>query len=103
MVVINNTKLLKDNIQKNILFYRKRSKMTQKDLASTLGVSAAAVSSWECGNNSPDIDTLLLICNSLGVGLYDMCGMNVENNVIDADENNLLKLYKKLNCEGKKN
>ena len=54
-------KQLKENIQKNLIFYRKKMKKTQKDLAAALGVSAAAISSWECGNNSPDIDTLFMI------------------------------------------
>lgn len=102
MVFISSEKVLKDNIQKNIVFYRKKNKMTQKDLGAVLGISAAAVSSWECGNNSPDIDTLFAICNSLGVGLYDMCGMNTESKVLDSDECILLNSFKLLNFEGKK-
>lgn len=38
-------KQLKENIQKNLIFYRKKMKKTQKDLAAALGVSAAAISS----------------------------------------------------------
>lgn len=100
-MTINNERLLKENIQKNISFYRKRKKKTQKDLASDIGCTAAAISSWECGNNSPDIDTLVMICNALDVGLYEMCGISSDNSGMTADENNLLNIYKSLNDEGK--
>ncbi len=94
-------KLLKENIQKNLIFYRKKAKKTQKDLAAALGVSAAAISSWECGNNSPDIDTLFLICNELKVGLYDMCGVFNEAAPLSEQENKLLNTYRSLNQSGK--
>ena len=94
-MTINNEKLLKENIQKNIAFYRKKQKKTQKDLAAAIGVTAAAVSSWECGNNTPDVDTLFMICKALHVGFYDMCGISADN------ENNLLNTYKILNDAGR--
>lgn len=100
-MTINNERLLKENIQKNISFYRKRMKKTQKDLASDIGCTAAAISSWECGNNSPDIDTLVMICNVLNVGLYEMCGISSDNSGMTADENNLLNTYRLLNSDGR--
>lgn len=101
-MTIQNEKQLKENIQKNLIFYRKKMKKTQKDLAVALGVSAAAISSWECGNNSPDIDTLFLICNELQVGLYDICGLEAENTIMTDDECQLLNTYKSLNQTGRK-
>lgn len=101
-MTIQNEKQLKENIQKNLIFYRKKMKKTQKDLAVALGVSAAAISSWECGNNSPDIDTLFLICNELQVGLYDICGLEAENTIMTDDECKLLNTYKSLNQAGRK-
>lgn len=101
-MTIQNEKQLKENIQKNLIFYRKKMKKTQKDLAVALGVSAAAISSWECGNNSPDIDTLFLICNELQVGLYDICGLEAENTIMTDDECKLLNIYKSLNQTGRK-
>lgn len=101
-MTIQNEKQLKENIQKNLIFYRKKMKKTQKDLAVALGVSAAAISSWECGNNSSDIDTLFLICNELQVGLYDICGLEAENTIMTDDECQLLNTYKSLNQTGRK-
>ena len=100
-MTINNEKLLKENIQKNIAFYRKKQKKTQKDLAAAIGVTAAAVSSWECGKNTPDVDTLFMICKALHVGFYDMCGISADNSPLTDDENNLLNTYKILNDTGR--
>ena len=100
-MTINNEKLLKENIQKNIAFYRKKHKKTQKDLAAAIGVTAAAVSSWECGNNTLDVDTLFMICKALHVGFYDMCGISADNSPLTDDENNLLNTYKILNDAGR--
>lgn len=100
-MTINNEKLLKENIQKNIAFYRKKQKKTQKDLAAAIGVTAAAVSSWECGNNTPDVDTLFMIYKALHVGFYDMCGISADNSPLTDDENNLLNTYKILNDTGR--
>lgn len=100
-MTINNEKLLKENIQKNIAFYRKKQKKTQKDLAAAIGVTAAAVSSWECGNNTPDVDTLFMICKTLHVGFYDMCGISSDNSPLTDDENDLLNTYKILNDTGR--
>ena len=101
-MTINNERLLKENIQKNISFYRKRMKKTQKDLASEIGCTAAAISSWECGNNSPDIDTLVMICNALNVGLYEICGISSDNSGMNTEENKLLNTYRILSEEGRK-
>lgn len=100
-MTINNEKLLKENIQKNIAFYRKKHKKTQKDLAAAIGVTAAAVSSWECGSNTPDVYTLFMICKALHVGFYDMCGISADNSPLTDDENNLLNTYKILNDAGR--
>lgn len=100
-MTINNEKPLKENIQKNIAFYRKKHKKTQKDLAAAIGVTAAAVSSWECGSNTPDVDTLFMICKALHVGFYDMCGISADNSPLTDDENNLLNTYKILNDAGR--
>ncbi len=51
--------------------------LTQNDLASLLGVKQATVSRWCTGQREPNLDTLLLICNTLDesadylIGLHD--------------------------------
>lgn len=63
---------INSDISKNIKKYRKLNSMTQKDLASKVGVSIAAVSNWETGSNSIDIDSLFKVCKALGVSISDM-------------------------------
>lgn len=65
---------IKEEIAKNLLFYRKKAKLTQKELAEKLGVKNTAVSNWESGNNSIDIDTLFLACEIFGITLNDIYG-----------------------------
>lgn len=66
---------VRDEIAKNLLFYRKRAGLTQKELAEKLGVKNTAVSNWESGNNSVDIETLFTACKILGVSVNDMYGI----------------------------
>lgn len=67
---------IKETIAKNLLYYRKKNKITQKELADQLGVKHNAISAWENGVNSIDIDTLFRICKIFGVTVNDMYGMN---------------------------
>lgn len=55
----------------NVRRLRKASGMSQEELAAKLGVSAQAVSKWECGMSYPDIDMLL--------GLADFFGVTVDS------------------------
>lgn len=66
---------VKDTIAKNLLYYRKRNKITQKELAEKLGVKHNAISAWENGVNSIDIDTLFRVCQIFGITVNDMYGI----------------------------
>ena len=59
-------KRVKESIAKNILFYRKKNKLTQKQLAEKIGVQNSAISNWENGTNSIDIETLFKVCKVIG-------------------------------------
>ena len=63
---------IKETVAKNLLYYRKKNKITQKELAEKLGVKHTAISSWENGVNSIDIDTLFQICKIFGITVNDM-------------------------------
>ena len=45
---------------------RKRKRLTQEELASSLYVSRTAVSKWESGKGYPNIESLKLIANFFG-------------------------------------
>lgn len=67
---------IKDTIAKNLLYYRKKNKITQKELAEKLGVKHNAISAWENGVNSIDIDTLFRVCQIFGITVNDMYGIS---------------------------
>lgn len=93
---------VKDEIAKNLLYYRKRAGLTQKQLAEKLGVKNTAVSNWESGNNSIDIDTLFAACAVFGVTINDMYGQSyAPSQSLSDDELRLLSMYRELNSQGK--
>lgn len=101
-MTIQSEKRLKENIQKNIIFYRKMRKITQKQLADFLEIGVSTVSGWERGAYTPDIDTLFMICNFLEVTLNDMCGIFKDNDQLSQEEGTLLNIYRSLNAQGQK-
>lgn len=100
-MTIQNEKKIKENIQKNLIFYRKMRKVTQKELAEGINTAATTISGWERGASTPDIDTLFLICNFLNVTLNDMCGVFKDNGQLSEEEGKLLNTYRSLNQIGK--
>ena len=83
---------IKETIAKNLQYYRKKNQITQKELAEQLGVKHNAISSWENGVNSIDIDTLFRVCKIFGITVNDMYEMDTDNHVstlaahFDGDE-----------------
>lgn len=70
---------IREEIAKNILYYRKRSGLLQRELADLVDVHPTAVSNWETGKNSIDIETLVKVCKALNVKLNDMLGVYADN------------------------
>lgn len=65
---------VKEEIAKNILYYRKKAGLTQKELAEQLNVRNSAVSNWENGNNSIDIEKLFEIVRLFDITINDLYG-----------------------------
>lgn len=101
-MTIPSDKKIRENMQKNIIFYRKMRNLTQKELAEKIGTGITTVSGWERGLYSPDIDTLFLICNVLGVSLNDICGVTDDGITMSNIEMHLLNIYKTLNSDGQR-
>lgn len=54
-------------LNEKILHYRKAAKLSQEGLADRVGVSRQAVSKWELGESTPDVDKLLSLARAFGV------------------------------------
>lgn len=95
---------IKEEVSKNLLYFRKKSNLTQKELADKIGVKHNSISSWENGTNSIDIEILFNICSALNVSINDMYGQyGAQNsNNLSSREENYIKKYRSLNESGKK-
>ena len=82
---------LRETIAKNILYYRKKAKLSQKEVAEQLGVSIPAVSKWENGTNSIGIEILFDLCQLLGVPVNKIYGVDGE-----VEQNDILEKYNAL-------
>lgn len=87
----------KNAIARNIFYYRKKAGFSQNDIANKLGVSVPAVSKWENGSNSIDIDTLFELCNVLGITINEISDLNTSFDEIPYHSNKLNKLSKDVN------
>lgn len=65
---------LRTQIGTNIAAYRKRSNMTQLELADKLNYTDKAVSKWERGESVPDVITLVQLAQLFGVTVNEMVG-----------------------------
>ena len=64
-----------EHIGQKIKDLRKKADMTQDRLADYLGVSAQAVSKWECGIATPDLSLIAPLCRVLGCSADELLGI----------------------------
>jgi len=84
----------RQTIGQNIRKYRQQRGVKQKDLAAALGVNSSAVSNWETGVNSIDIEALVRISSLLDVSLDALYGVQKEDAFFEK--------YAMLNREGRR-
>ena len=59
-------------LSEKILFYRKKAGLSQEELAARVGVSRQAVSKWELGDATPEIDKLAALARVFGVTVDEL-------------------------------
>lgn len=64
---------------KNLKYYRLRSKLSKKELANRVGVSAMAITHYENEERKPEIDILRKLASELGVRLADFLAVRSGN------------------------
>ena len=65
---------MEQTLGKRIAMHRKRLKLTQEQLAESLGVTAQAVSKWENDQSCPDINMLPKLAQLFGVSVDSLLG-----------------------------
>lgn len=68
-----------EHISKIIKDIRKKYNLTQKDLASSLGVTYQAVSKWENAKNIPDIELINLMCQKYNIDINEFLNGKKKN------------------------
>lgn len=84
-----------NNLGSSIAKLRKKSDITQDQLAEQLGVSVSAVSQWENGRTMPDISAIPVLCHIFNVTSDELLGIDREKDEeeikrINAEANKLL-------------
>lgn len=74
------------SIGQNIKRLRRERDITQEGLAEFLGITAQAVSGWECDRSLPDIAQLPLLANIFGVTTDEILGVNIAVREENIDE-----------------
>ena len=83
-------------IGKFIAECRKKTNLTQMQLAEKLNITDRAISKWETGKSLPDSSIMLELCDVLGISVNDLlCGEVVTMDNYNKElENNLMEMIK---------
>ena len=83
-------------IGKFIAERRRKTNLTQMQLAEKLNITDRAISKWETGKSLPDSSIMLELCDVLGISVNDLlCGEVVTMDNYNKElENNLLEMIK---------
>lgn len=84
---------------------RKEQEMTQKQLAERIGVSDKTVSKWECGNGLPEMSSIPILCEALGINMNELLSGErlAEEAYPQKAEENMMTLMKETEEHKKQN
>ena len=93
-----------EKIGKFIAKSRKKKNMTQEQLAQKLGITAKAVSKWECGKGLPDVSLYEPLCKELNITLNEFfAGESLKKEeVVSQSEKNIQNILKVLSFKNHK-
>ncbi len=73
---------------------RKKKNMTQKVLGEKVGVTNKTVSRWETGRYMPDLDTIPILCDELGITVNELlCGEHLHDNYKEQADENIMDVF----------
>lgn len=85
-------------LSEKLIVLRKKSGMSQQELADQISVTRQTISNWECGQGAPALDKAAELAAIFHVGLDDLVGDNVD--IIVKSKKNPNRLLK--NLEGRR-
>lgn len=81
--------------------YRKKARLSQPKMAKMMEVNRNTITNWENNKNRPSLDDTKILCETLGIPLYELFGMYDEM-VPTTQERTLLRQYRKLSSVSQK-
>jgi transcriptional regulator with XRE-family HTH domain len=88
-------------VGQRVKYFREKRGMEQMALAEMLGVKSNAISNWEHGRTRPDLNQIPKICAALGIGFYDLFGVDDPMRTFTAKERAIIDDYRYLNDQNK--
>ena len=79
------------HVGQNIRILRQKRRVSQEDLAGTIGVTVQAVSKWETGKANPDLVLLPKLAEYFGVTIDSLFFINEKENLLMEDSALLLE------------
>lgn len=75
------------HFKENLTYFRKSMNLSQEELAEKLNVSRQAISKWENGQSTPDLETILALCKLFNV-TTDQLLLSLDNNIKSDERQN---------------
>ena len=88
-------------VGQRVKYYREKLGMEQMALAEMLGVKSNAISNWEHGRTRPDLNQIPKICKALGIGFYELFGVDDPLRTFTTKERAIIADYRYLNDQNK--
>lgn len=82
-------------INEKLLYLRKKSGLSQEELAEKLKVTRQTISKWETGESKPDFDKIIPICELYNISSEELLRDKIEENNVKTIEDNQNNLTKK--------
>lgn len=81
------------NVGQAIKALRRKRNMTQGELASRVGMSVNAVSSWELGKSFPPNGSIKLVCDALNIPVSYLMLFTVEEKDVPGDKRAIYNVF----------
>lgn len=86
-------------IAENIKIFRKRQGLVQEQLAEAMGVTVSAVSKWEQGIATPDINMIMGLADFFQISVDVLLGYEIQSNNVEETVEKLKELCNKRELE----
>ena len=88
--------MLNLSLGEKIMVLRKQRKVSQKDLAKTLGINPSNLPNYESGRYSPSLDMLVKISDFFDVSLDSLVRNRASDDLLKLQDHDLIRITKQV-------